>query len=120
MKDSYGCVSDPLLNGSRYCKLHLQLLCTRSAKVDGPLLFYLDFQTTGLDVVHDYSVEVGLLCENSECFSTVLCSPVLGEGPNVHGTEEDELREGPSFNVALRRLCRFSKNIAETMQGDGT
>ena len=39
--------------------------------------------------------------------------PQSGDAPNVHGVQEDELREGPSFNVAFRRLYRFCQNISE-------
>ena len=92
MKDSHGLlVCEPLKNGSKYCKLHLQVFCTRPSHIEDPLLFYLDFETTGLDILRDHIVEIGVLCETSECFSTVVRPPIFGDGPNVHGIEEDEL-----------------------------
>ena len=114
MKDSHGLpVCEPLKSGSKYCKLHLQMFSTRKTIVKDPLLFYLDFETTGLDVLHDHIVEIGVLCEHSECFSTVVRPLKFGDGPNVHGIEDEELREGPSFSEAFWRLYRFCENIAE-------
>ena len=115
MKDQRGTlICEPLKNGSPYCKLHLRIFCTKPASVEDPLLFYLDFETTGLDVLQDHIVEIGVLSEHSECFSTVVCPPVFGNGPNVHGILEEELREGPSFAEAFKRLLRFCENVAES------
>ena len=97
MKDSFGFVCEPLKHGSKFCKLHLQLCCTRPTNVEDPLLFYLDFETTGFDVLRDHIVEIGVLCKTYEYFSTMLCPPIFGDGPNVHDIEKDELREGPTF-----------------------
>ena len=54
------------------------------------------------------------MCEHSECFSTVVCPPAFGDGPNVHGILDEELREGPSFAEAFKRLFRFCENVAES------
>ena len=102
MKDPKGnLICESLKNGSSYCKLHLRVFCTKPVSVEDPLLFYLDFETSGLNVLQDHIVEIGVLCEHSECFSTVVCPPVFGDGPNVHSILDEELREGPSFAEAF-------------------
>ena len=63
-------VNEPLLLGSLQCRLHLQLFCTRSAEVSDYLLFYLDFETSGLDILEHHIVEIGVLCENLACLQT--------------------------------------------------
>ena len=44
-------VNEPLLLGARHCRFHLQLFCTKPADNVDCLLFYLDFETSGLDVI---------------------------------------------------------------------
>ena len=65
--------------------------------VEDTPVFYLDFGTTGLDVLRHHIVEIGVLCENSVCFSTVVRPPVFPDGPMVHGSTDDELKESPAF-----------------------
>ena len=85
----------PLSNGCNRCMFHLELICLRPVSVREPVLIYLDFETSGLSVTGDFIVEVGLLEHaNHAVFSSVVCPPVFGEGPNVHGIEESELKEG--------------------------
>lgn len=52
------------------------------------------------------------MCKHDECFSTVVCLPKFGDGPNIHGIEDEELRDGPSFSEPFWRLYRFCENIA--------
>ncbi len=114
MKDASGAfIAEPLKNGASCCKLHLRIFCARPARVEDPLLLYLDFETTGLDILRDHIVEIGVLCEHSECFSTVVCPPTFADGPTVHGIPDEELREGPCFRDAFGRLLRFCRNLAE-------
>ena len=54
-------VAGPLLNGASFCRLHLQLFCSRPTMLDDTLVFYLDFETTGLDVLRHHIVEIGVL-----------------------------------------------------------
>ena len=61
-------VNEPLLLGARQCRFHLQFFCTKPATNVDCLLFYLDFETTGLDVLVHPIVEIGMLCENGACF----------------------------------------------------
>ena len=87
----------PLRHGSDYCVLHLQTLVTAPCAVADALVFYLDFETSGLDIFTDHIVEVGLLSETGECFATVSCPPVLTLGPHVHGISDEELAVRPAF-----------------------
>ena len=114
MKDSKGAlVCEPLKHGVGFCKMNLQPFHVKPTRVKDPLLFFLDFETSGLEILTDHIVEIGVLSENSECFSTVICPPVFKDGPAVHGIVEEELKAGPSFAVAFHRLFRFCQNIAE-------
>ena len=79
-------VNEPLLLGARQCRLHLQLFCTLPTTVDDYLLFYLDFETSGLDIIEHHIVEIGMLCENLECFQTVVCPLVFPEEVQVHAS----------------------------------
>ena len=111
-------VNEPLLLGARQCRLHLQLFCTLPTTVDDYLLFYLDFETSGLDIIEHHIVEIGMLCENLECFQTVVCPPVFPEEVQVHGITNDELKQGPQFVDAYQRMCRFCENLAEMALAD--
>ena len=120
MKDPKGnLICEPLKHGSSYCKLHFHMFCTKPTSVEDTLLFYLDFGTTGLDVLRDHIVEIGVLCEHSECFSTVVHPPVFADGPTVHDIPDEELRNGPCFRDAFGRLLLFCRNIAERAVTDG-
>ena len=64
----------PLRRGCDYCLAHLPVLVTEQTAWDvntDVLLFYLDFETSGLDIFADHIVEFGMLCDSGECFSTV-------------------------------------------------
>ena len=71
------------------------------------VFFFLDFETSGLDIFTDHIVEFGLLCSSGECFSTVCCPPIMTPGPHVHGIENDELASGPCFAEAFTRMLQF-------------
>ena len=145
MKNERGkLVGEPLLHGSRFCSIHAQIFQYEPVIITSPtLLFFLDFETTGLeqltvrtraracthahvnarsnhvrrlDVLVDHIVEIGLLeCEGSAVFSTVVCPPQLPpeEVPTVHGISVDELRQGPCFAVAFHRMVSFIRNLME-------
>ncbi len=111
-------VNEPLLLGARQCRLHLQLFCTGPATVDDYLLFYLDFETSGLDIIEHYIVEIGVLCESAACFQTVVCPPVFAEAVQVRGIPNEELKQRPTFVEAFLRMFRFCENLAEMALAD--
>ena len=97
----------PLRAGCSYCRAHLPSLVAKPCAVEDALIFFLDFETSGLDIFSDHIVEFGLLCENGECFSTVCCPPVMTPGPHVHGISNEELCLGPPFVIAFARMVHF-------------
>ena len=108
---------DPLRRGGRFCHFHAQIFNSLPAQVPGDaMIFYLDFETTGLDVLSEHIVEIGLVEDRgSAVYSTVVCPPVLpGDDPTVHGIAPAELSRGPAFADAFRRMVRFLDNVAET------
>ena len=107
---------EPLLRGSRHCLFHTEIFNCHPSQVPAEArVFYLDFETTGLDVLTEHIVEVGLLdASGSAVFSTVTRPPVLpGDAQTVHGIAPAELAEGPTFAEAFRLLLRFVENIVE-------
>ena len=106
----------PLLRGSQRCLFHTDIF--NGLPVQNPFdarVFFLDFETTGLDVLSESIVEIGLLDGlGNAVFSTVVRPPVLpGDEPAVHGIGPAELMAGPTFAEACRRLLRFVENIVE-------
>ena len=70
----------PLRRGCDYCLAHLPVLVTEQTAWDAStdvLLFYLDFETSGLDIFADHIVEFGMLCESGECFRSFAILPCL-------------------------------------------
>ena len=71
----------PLRRGCDYCLAHLPVLATEQTAWDAStdvLLFYLNFETSGLDIFADHIVEFGMLCESenvSRPFAIPPCSP---------------------------------------------
>ena len=113
--------AEPLRRGGRHCLFHAQIFNTIPARVPPDAkVFYLDFETTGLDVLSESIVEIGLLDEmGSAVFSTVVRPPVLPSGePTVHGIAPEELADGPSFAEAFQRLLRFVQNVVEMALAD--
>jgi len=77
------------------------------------MLFYLDLETSGLDLLADEIVEIAVMSSCGHIFSTVCRPSVLPDGPSVHGIPNDELRLGPSFSQALTRLYKFMGDVVE-------
>ena len=100
-------VTLPLKLGCDYCLMHLPLLVTTPRRVVGALVLYIDFETSGLDVLSEHIVEIGLLSEQGQCFSTVVRPPVLKAGPHIHGIDNEELSQGPWFCEAFTRMLHF-------------
>ncbi len=54
-------VSEPLRRGGPHCMFHMSLFETKAAAVCGDVLvFYIDFETTGLDVLAAEVLEIGV------------------------------------------------------------
>ena len=105
-RDGYDIVA-PLRHGCEFCRVHLPTLVLETPEVADVVFFFLDFETSGLDIFADHIVEFGLLCSSGECFATVCCPPTMTPGPHVHGIENDELAKGPCFEEAFTRMVQF-------------
>ena len=104
--------------GARQCLFHLDIV--RSASVGKARVFYLDFETTGLDIGEDSIVEIGLLEDAGACFQTVVCPPAFGDdGTAVHGISNAELAEGLGFVEAFSRMASFVDGLLD-MSVDAT
>ena len=113
LKDKCGhCVASPL-EASDYCLFHLELFRPARFLDDNVRVFWLDFETSGLDVVANSIVEIGVLENDGAAFQTVVCPPVFVEGPAVHGISNEELAEGPCFAEAYERMRRFIENLLD-------
>ena len=117
-QDGHGrCVSEPLRRGGRKCLLRLELFCT----LPSPLwqsdfcIFWLDFETSGLDVLCDEILEVAVTDDRSNAqFATTVRPMHVPDGPpGVHGIEEDELLTSPPFHEVFPRLLLFLNSIVE-------
>ena len=114
-------LAGPLIHGADCCRAHLELFCTDALATpdsEPPILFFLDFETTGLDVMKDQVVEFGVISGDGAIFSTVV-RPTVESDPgaeSVHGIANDELQTGPCFSVAFLRFVEFvekcSRNYA--------
>ena len=49
--DTGSLACEPLRRGGRYCLFHAQIFNSQPAVFQDSMLFYLDFETTGLDVL---------------------------------------------------------------------
>ena len=102
MRENGRLVCDPLLNGGNYCLYHTVIFNYLHVKIDDAIVVYLDFETTGLDVMKHNIVGIGVVEHSSSgVFRTVVCPPKF-ETNTVHGIADDELRQGPTFPIPLR------------------
>ena len=122
VKDSSGrAVAEPLRRGGTHCIFHATLFCSTPAAATDALLFYLDLETTGLNIGSDEIVEFGVIADGcGAIYSTVVHPRLLPTpGPTVHGIPNEELCEGPGFAEAFARLERFFDAVAESAIEDG-
>ena len=112
-------VAEPLQRGGSYCRFHARPFVTQSVdRLDGQaLLFFLDLETTGVDVASDQIVELAC-CHappdpraRGAAFSTVVCASAEDTAFHVHGIEAHEIAAGPDFSVAWLRFLSFVENL---------
>jgi DNA polymerase III epsilon subunit-like protein len=106
-------VGEPLKRGGSYCLFHTVIFCATEVSVEDAIVVFLDLETTGLSIILDHIVEMGVVANTGEVFSTVVKPPVLSSIPSVHGIEDTELAKGPAFPEAFARLVRFLDGLSE-------
>ncbi len=94
------------------------------------VVFMIDLETTGVDIVSDRIVEIAAVhahndCRmKAECFSTtVRVDPTIlqsrgQEAFKVHGITEDEIGQGPAFKEAWTRFAKWVEDVANNMIQD--
>lgn len=102
-------VAEPLRRGGDFCLFHARPFCSQAAELHGAVVIFLDFESTGLDVARDRIVEIGAASANGN-FSTVV-SPGISSTSAVHGIEEEELAQGPTFPTAWMRFVTFAEGL---------
>ena len=120
-RDSAGhLVAGPLRQGSRVCLLHLQLFCTEPVStLDNVMVFFLDLETSGLDVLHDEVLEIAVTADPSGAqFATTVLPRRLPEGLGVHGIGQDELLAGVPFACAFQRMIAFLQDVVSSSSED--
>ena len=108
-------VAEPLRRGSRVCLFHLELFCTLPVSAsDDVVVFFLDLETSGLDVLHDEVLEIAITAHLSSAqFATTVLPQRLPEGLGVHGIEQDELLSGVPFDRAFNLLVDFLQDVVK-------
>ncbi len=99
--------------------LHMSHFCTFAAPALDNDVFYLDFETSGLDVLSDEVVEVGVTEEETTAqFATTILPTHVPVGPSVHGIGPEELHASVRFNIAFDFMVKFLRGISEEAVGD--
>ncbi len=121
LRDSRGeLVAEPLRCGGKHCRYHLCLFQVEPAALPTRclLVLFLDFETTGLSLVSDEIVEVGLVSDRcGALFSTVVRprGALPSQGDCIHGIPDTELEAGPCFPTAFARMLRFINYLQLSM-----
>ena len=126
--DDHGrCVGAPLAFGTAFCSLHGRPFSTRPVRPDGQLLvFFLDFEATGVDPKFDRVVEFAAIAclgppgATPPSFSTVICvdAPFLqehgGKAGEIHRIPPEEIAQGPDFACAFGQFVSFVEGLVNT------
>ena len=128
MRDDRGrFVATPLAFGAPCCSLHGRPFVVEPVSPDGQLLvFFLDFEATGVDPTFDRVVEfaviaaVGPPSASPPCFSTVVCVDADfnekhgAKAGEIHGITPEEIARGPDFATAFAEFLSFVDGLMNT------
>ncbi len=84
----------------------------------GLVFFYLDFESTGLDIFSDQVVEIGVVeARSGASFATTVQprGPLVEFGHSVHGIAAAKITHGPVFGVVFERLCTFLNAVVDNV-----
>jgi len=124
--DSGRLVAAPLCRGGDFCAFHAKPFCVKPILLDNfesMVVFILDLETTGIDIVQDRVVEIAAtrahwdVRMNSECFATTVRvdqNILLTRGLDafkVHGITNEEIAAGPTFEQAWIRFVAWVVDV---------
>ena len=111
-------VAEPLRQGACLCLFHLELFSTIDvpASNDTFRIFWIDLETTGLDVLSDEILELAVTEDQFNIqFSTTVRPLHLPIGPpGVHGIGLEELLSSPSFGCVFDRFVQFLRCVIDS------
>lgn len=121
-RDSGGrLVAAPLRHGRRHCAFHTSTFVHAPALslIGDVVVVYVDFGTSGLDVLADEILEVAATaaCSNAQ-FSTTVRPIEMPAGPGVHGICDEELLTSPPFDVVFHQFVGFLRGVADHALAD--
>ena len=119
-------VGAPLAFGAPCCSLHGRPFSARPVTPEGQLLvFFLDFEATGVDPTFDRVVEFAAIAAFGSpsappCFSTVICVDAAflqrhgAKAAEIHGILPEEIAQGPDFACAFGEFLSFVDGLLNT------
>ena len=121
-------VADPLRLGGTFCRFHARPFVTQCVEhFDGPaVVFFLDLETTGVDVASDQIIEIACIHAPSDprakgaAFSSVVRAAAEDTAFHVHGISAHEIALAPSLSLVWRRFVEFVGNIQVTYLQDSS
>ena len=109
-------VAEPLRRGGPTCLLHMNLFSSVAAPPSpaGFMIFFIDLETSGLDVLNDEVLELALTEDASGAqFASTVRPLRLPEGLGVHGIGQEELLTSMPFSFVFERMMDFLRGISE-------
>ena len=104
--------SELLRAGGRFCSFHASLFETCVCDIGNSRshVFFIDLETTGLDMARSYIVELAAVdLESNAIFSTIIRPPegIPEEEQGIHGIMAGEINDGVDFKTAFDRFLSF-------------
>ena len=98
--------------GGKFCSFHASLFetCVFDIGNTRSHVFFIDLETTGLDMMRSYIVELAAVdLESNAIFSTIIRPPkgIPAEEQGIHGITAEEINEGVDFKTAFDRFLSF-------------
>ena len=110
-------MAEPLRRGGLTCLLHMELFCSVAVPppAAGFIVFFVDLETSGLDVLNDEILELAVTADVSGAqFASTVRPLRLPDGPGVHGIAQDELLTSVPFGRVFGWMMEFLRNMGES------